>query len=459
VLVASAAALFAVEPSLAAVLREYNDPRDGTPTCANAPDVTTVHVDDAHPGDFSIRVHTPNCAGFEAGDEVTVFLNVDRNRGNNDGGAEYAVSFLWPQGASAASCGVFRWNGATYQSVRSMSCPWDYGPTLTFPRADVGNPADFEFWIRSTWTSTGGTVHTDRAPDSDWWLYDPTPPDTAIASGPPASTADTSASFTFSASEAATFQCSLDGSAFASCGSPAGYTNLRLGGHTFQVQAIDSQGNVDPSAASYTWTVVDNARPTAQATTGECCNGGRARVEYTVADNSGSADATVVIYRVGRSTPVSSCTFRAPNLPNAFSAHCAVPLNARGWLRFCVSAKDAAGNSSSSSCGPVAFPVALNADVRVRSVVRGRSLKVVAFRLSNLAGGKASIRCRGCRLRRGRPVGTVLRPGARIEVRVVKPRVRGSFLRLRNVGGSLKKSRACLPPGLSGPVVSCSKAS
>jgi hypothetical protein len=90
---------------------------------------------------------------------------------------------------------------------------------------------------------------------------DATPPDTTILTMPISPTTSTSASFTFTGSDnltpaaSLTFQCSLDGVAFASCTSPKSYSNLALGSHTFQVRAIDSVGNVDPTPASFTWQI------------------------------------------------------------------------------------------------------------------------------------------------------------------------------------------------------------
>lgn len=84
---------------------------------------------------------------------------------------------------------------------------------------------------------------------------DTTPPDTTITAGPSGSVTATGASFSFTATEAATFECSLDGSAFASCTSPKAYSGLGLGSHTFQVRARDTAGNLDASPASRTWTI------------------------------------------------------------------------------------------------------------------------------------------------------------------------------------------------------------
>jgi hypothetical protein len=85
---------------------------------------------------------------------------------------------------------------------------------------------------------------------------DTTPPETTISAGPPASTTDTAASFTFTSSEAgSSFECSLDGGGWGSCTSPRSYAGLALGAHRFSVRATDAAGNVDPTAASRSWTI------------------------------------------------------------------------------------------------------------------------------------------------------------------------------------------------------------
>lgn len=88
-------------------------------------------------------------------------------------------------------------------------------------------------------------------------LIDQTPPDTAITAAPPNPSAKDSATFAYAANEAgSTFQCSLDGSAFASCPATGqSYTRLRNGNHTFAVRATDRAGNVDSLPATFAWRV------------------------------------------------------------------------------------------------------------------------------------------------------------------------------------------------------------
>jgi Tol biopolymer transport system component len=85
---------------------------------------------------------------------------------------------------------------------------------------------------------------------------DKTAPDTTIGSGPSGTVSSTTASFSFSSSEAgSTFECSRDAASFTACTSPKSYSSLTQGNHTFRVRAIDKTGNTDASPASRSWFV------------------------------------------------------------------------------------------------------------------------------------------------------------------------------------------------------------
>jgi hypothetical protein len=111
--------------------------------------------------------------------------------------------------------------------------------------------------------ATDPAGNTDSTPATFGWTVDTSPPDTAIGSAPTDPTSQTSATFAFSSSEGgSSFSCSLDGAAFGACTSPAVYSGLAEGSHTFQVKAADAAGNTDPTPASRTWTV-DTTPPAA----------------------------------------------------------------------------------------------------------------------------------------------------------------------------------------------------
>jgi hypothetical protein len=84
---------------------------------------------------------------------------------------------------------------------------------------------------------------------------DLTAPDTTITASPSNPSTSTSASFSFTSTEPGSYQCQLDGAGFGACTSPQNYTGLSEGNHNFQVQAVDLAGNIDPTPASYLWTI------------------------------------------------------------------------------------------------------------------------------------------------------------------------------------------------------------
>jgi hypothetical protein len=97
------------------------------------------------------------------------------------------------------------------------------------------------------------------------------PPDTIIGKKPKLKGAPKTAAFTFSSDQSpVSFQCKLDKMAFKPCKSPFNTKTLKTkkvgkklkpvfklkkGKHTLQVQAVNAKGVVDPTPATYTWTV------------------------------------------------------------------------------------------------------------------------------------------------------------------------------------------------------------
>lgn len=121
-------------------------------------------------------------------------------------------------------------------------------------------------------------------------------PDTSLTDQPPALSNSSAASFAFRSTEkSSTFRCALDGSAFAGCTSPASYSGLADGPHSFQVAAVDQAGNVDASPASASWTV-DTAAPSPPTNlSGSVVSPSRASLAWTA-----SPQPDVAAYRVYR---------------------------------------------------------------------------------------------------------------------------------------------------------------
>ncbi|MDP1825371.1 MAG: Ig-like domain-containing protein [Archangium sp.] len=167
----------------------------------------------------------------------------------------------------------------------------------------------------------------DATPASFTWTIDTVVPDTTLTSTPPALTASSSASFTFTSTEAGTFECSLDGALFAACTTPVALAGLVDGSHTFQVRARDTAGNVDATPASFTWTI-DTTAPNTTLTS-------------TPPALSTSSSATFTF------TSTEAGTFEC-SLDGAAFAGCTTPVSlsglADGSHTFQVRARDAIGN-------------------------------------------------------------------------------------------------------------------
>jgi putative metal-binding protein len=78
--------------------------------------------------------------------------------------------------------------------------------------------------------------------------------DTQLAGGPPDFAASTSAAFAFATRTGVTFDCSLDGAAFAACGATPTFDNLSEGEHTIRARARDG-ADLDRVPVTRTWTV------------------------------------------------------------------------------------------------------------------------------------------------------------------------------------------------------------
>jgi hypothetical protein len=128
--------------------------------------------------------------------------------------------------------------------------------TCESPRAFVGlSDGEHTFSVRAR--DEAGNV--DGSPATRTWRVDATAPTTTITGGPADGSAstDTSATFGFTASEAGTFECRLNASAFVPCSGSGSHTTSALapGTYVFEVRATDAVGNVGP-AARRTFTVV-----------------------------------------------------------------------------------------------------------------------------------------------------------------------------------------------------------
>jgi hypothetical protein len=120
---------------------------------------------------------------------------------------------------------------------------------------------EYTFKVRPTDQATNVGAPASFSWEVDHTLADTTPPQTTIDSGPADPSTSSTASFTYESNEpGSSFECSLDGAAFSPCpASGISYASLAAGPHTFQVRAIDTSANVDPTPAGYSFSVVLSA--------------------------------------------------------------------------------------------------------------------------------------------------------------------------------------------------------
>ena len=186
--------------------------------------------------------------------------------------------------------------------------------------------------------STPGNNHDGQ---SDWVLElsaldtsaAPTP---VITSKPANPTNRTSASFSFTDTEAGVrFLCQLDGSGFSTCTSPMTYAGpLTQGSYSFLVKAEDAAGNRS-LAASYHWTIDTTPPPTPTITSNPANPTNQTSASFGFSDTE--AGVSFLCQLDGGA--FSSCTS-----PQVYAG----PLS-QGSHTFAVEAQDKAGNQSSAT--------------------------------------------------------------------------------------------------------------
>jgi hypothetical protein len=240
---------------------------------------TTVTATD---GSHAFTARASDALGNTSAASATVTVTVDTV-------APSTQILSGPSGATTSTVASFTYSssdgGATFQ------CKLDAGAYAACLAAGTSysglSDGSHTFSVRSV--DAAGNV--DPAPASRTWTVDTTAPDTTITSGPTGTVVSSGASFAFLATEtSATFECSLDGGAFASCTSPKSYSGLAAGTHTFQVRASDALGNKDATPATRTWSVnttafsdaFDTGPAFAMWTSLKTGNGGSATVQAAI---------------------------------------------------------------------------------------------------------------------------------------------------------------------------------
>lgn len=207
---------------------------------------------------FEVRAKHP-VNGFDASpakrewtiDTVAPAASISSNPANPSPGVTASFKYSSNETNSTFKCRL----SPTQASF--ASCP-KTGETYT-------NLADGEYTFEVLAIDAAGNSQSELAPTTFHWTVDntvpdTTPPETTIKSHPPDPSDSSAAAFTYESNEpGSTFQCKLDEAAFAACPATGiSYSGLANGSHSFQVQAKDPSGNVDPTPAGYTFDVVSS---------------------------------------------------------------------------------------------------------------------------------------------------------------------------------------------------------
>ena len=174
--------------------------------------------------------------------------------------------------------------------------------------------------VNSTGIASGGGIAIAGLPQSGQ-LYDidRVPPETAISSGPAATSTSSTATFVFSGNDGgagsgvASYECRLDSGVYSACVSPKVYTGLGIGRHRFLVRAIDGVGNSDPDPATIEWVI--NNQPTISGATITASFGG-APQSFPIAivgdqDQSAATLVVTAINTTGNGILIGSVTIDA----------------------------------------------------------------------------------------------------------------------------------------------------
>lgn len=311
-------------------------------------------------GYVSSSTASKSCTAVDKPTIVVKAKVIDPDGGSNEYTANVAVNNVAPNGTIKINGEAAATKSATVSLALSATDP-PPGSGVGSMRLRNENTGTWSAWepyaTSRSWVLSSGdgtkTVHVQYRDNAgnvstvtikDGIQLDTTVPNTTIASGPSGIVKSTSASFGFSSSETgSTFQCKLDGGAFASCASPKSYTNLKNGSHTFKVRAIDVTGNVDTTPAVRSWKV-DTIKPTVSGMLPKpaaTITDTTPTIKATVKDNlTNLAKGNIRLYVNGKLISATKYTYSRATDQLVYNS----PKLTKGKKTVKVVARDAAGN-------------------------------------------------------------------------------------------------------------------
>jgi hypothetical protein len=365
---------------------------------------------------------------------------------------------------------TFAFSATKTPATTRFTCTLD---TVTDTNCQSGRPwpdlseGRHTFSVASTVDFGSSQKATDLSPAVRTFTVDLTPPDTSIADGPAEGllTNERSASFVFTSNEpGASFECSLNGSAFGDC--PGGvnggatYADVGVGPASFAVRAVDGAGNREALPATRAWTVTADLDGDGFTLPGDCddhsaaIHPGATEILDNGVDENCNGVGELNLDRDGD---------RFPRPQDCNDGDATIHPGSR----------EIVGNAVDENCDRLVDPFpSLPSSVGYNWVPRGRATVLKSFFVRNAQagstikvacrrrGGRCSIASRTTQVSKTAHVvdltrlvrGRALSAGTVLEVTMTKPQTIGAFtsLKMRAKGGPLKQER-CLPPGARSP--------
>lgn len=214
-------------------------------------------------------------------------------------------------------------------------------PSATFECKLDAEPGFTACTTPKSYSALGDGAHTfsvravlsgtpDPSPTTFNWTIDTSAPDTVITEAPASSSTSTMAVFSFTSPDTVAdlnrFECSVDGAAFATCGSPFTVYVVNSVVHVFRVRAVNNSNVADPVPASFSWTPNEPADGTFWLA------GSTASVQESV------GTATFIVFRPD-ATPAATVDFATSAITAAQGTDCTAGVDflaTSGTLSFAI---------------------------------------------------------------------------------------------------------------------------